>query len=64
MENYGFELDNMIILGNKAKDDTHLATKENILKGIRWLVGGARTNDCLFFYYAGMVLSISRGAGG
>ena len=57
IEDYGFELDNMIVLRDKAKDGTHLPTKENILKGIRWLVGGARTNDCLFFYYAGMVLS-------
>ena len=64
MKDYGFELDNMIILSDKAKDDTYLPTKENIIKGIRWLVGGARTNDCLFFYYAGMFLSRSCGAGG
>ena len=64
MEDYGFELDNMIILSDKAKDDTPLPTKENIIKGILWLVGGARTNDCLFFYYASMVLLISCCAGG
>ena len=53
---YGFELVNITILSDQAKDDTYLPTKENILKGMAWLVEGARTNDCLFFQYEGMFL--------
>ena len=56
MEDYGFKRDNFMILSFMDKDDAHQPTKENILKGMAWLVGGARTNDCLFFVYAGMVL--------
>ena len=63
-KHYGFELDNIIILSDQAKDDTEVPTKENILKGMAWLVGGARPNDCLFFQYEGMFLSESCGAGG
>ena len=53
---YGFKRDNLIILSYIEKDDTYQPTKENILKGMAWLLEGARTNDCLFFSYAGMVL--------
>lgn len=53
---YGFELDNTTILSDQAKDDAYLPTKENILKGMAWLVEGARTNDCLFFQYEGIFL--------
>ena len=49
MVDYGFERHNMIILTDPAKEGTRLPTKENILKGIAWLVEGARTNDSLFF---------------
>ena len=56
MEDYGYERENMIILSDLATDDIPIPTKENILKGMAWLVEGARTNDCLFFYYPGMVL--------
>ena len=64
MEDYGVERDDMIILSVRATDDKHLPTKENIIKWIQWLVEGARTNDCLFFYYASMINLIFCGAGG
>ena len=71
-DHYGFKSDNIISLNDIADNDTlslkdiagrgklgletHLATKKNILKGMTWLVRGARTNDCLLFYYTGKVL--------
>ena len=63
-EDYGVERDNMIILSVRATDDKHLPTKENIIKWIQWLVEGARTNDCLIFYYASKVNLIFYSAGG
>ena len=53
---YGFELVNITILSDQAKDDRYLPTKENILTGMAWLVEDARTNDCLFFQYEGTFL--------
>ena len=64
VEDYGVERDNMIILSVRATDDKHLPTKENIIKWIQWLVEGARTNDCLIFYYASKVNLIFYSAGG
>ena len=64
MEDYGVRRDDMIILSVRATDDKHLPTKENVIKWIQWLVEGARTNDCLFFYYASMINRIFCGAGG
>ena len=41
----------------RQSERRHISTyKKNILEGMAWLVGGARTNDCLYFHYAGMVL--------
>ena len=55
-KHYGFIVDNITILSNQAKDDTPLPTKENIFKGMAWLVEGARMDDCLFIQYTGMFL--------
>ncbi|KAL4244360.1 hypothetical protein ABKN59_010598 [Abortiporus biennis] len=37
----------------EVEDDNRIPTKSNIMRGIKWLVSGAKANDSLFFYFAG-----------
>ena len=53
MDDFGFGRDDIICLNGGAGDHMPLATKENILKGMAWLVEGARINDCLFVHCTG-----------
>jgi len=43
----------MITLTEAEENDKLLPTRDNILKGINWLVEGAQAGDQLFFYYSG-----------
>ena len=47
----GFQ--NIHILTDDQNDPSHQPTKENILREIRWLVGGASPGDSLFFHFSG-----------
>ena len=54
LDDFEFERDDIICLNGGAGNHMPLATRENILKGMAWLVEGARTDDCLFFHCTGM----------
>ena len=49
-ENWGFKWENIIVLTDDRAE--RLPTRDNILKAIEWLVGGAKANDSLFFHCA------------
>ncbi|KAI0798194.1 peptidase C14, caspase domain-containing protein [Abortiporus biennis] len=36
-----------------VEDDNRIPTKSNLMRGIKWLVSGAKANDSLFFYFSG-----------
>ncbi|KAI9183564.1 hypothetical protein H9P43_004482 [Blastocladiella emersonii ATCC 22665] len=53
-ENYGFsERNSKILLDGEESPENLQPTKANIIKGLKWLVKGARPNDSLFFHYSG-----------
>jgi hypothetical protein len=44
---------NIRTMTDETKD--MLPTRDNIMKGIDWLVSGAKAGDVLFFHYSGCV---------
>ncbi|KAJ8754808.1 hypothetical protein K2173_012732 [Erythroxylum novogranatense] len=51
------------LLTDEEKDPTLCPTRENIEKGLRWLVEGSRSRDSLVFYFAGHGLQESESEG-
>lgn len=45
--------DQLIILSDDQRDANYRPTKQNIVNGLKWLVGGAHPGDSLFFHYSG-----------
>jgi metacaspase-1 len=68
-QNFGYPLDDMVILTDDQQNPMSQPTKQNILRAMHWLVKDARPNDTLFFHYSGntscflitlMLLTLSR----
>jgi hypothetical protein len=53
LSRYGFNGANVRVLTDDQQDPTKQPTKENILRDIRWLTGGAAAGDSLFFHFSG-----------
>jgi hypothetical protein len=53
MERYGYRREDMVILTDDQSDPVLKPTKDNILRAMSWLVGGAQPNDSLFLHYSG-----------
>ncbi len=49
---YNYKKDDMVILTDGG-DSRSSPTKENIIKGCKWLVNNAQPDDSLFFHYSG-----------
>jgi hypothetical protein len=56
-ENFGYQRDDMVILTDDQQYPMSQPTKQNILRGMHWLVKDARPNDSLFFHYSGNLQS-------
>ena len=54
MNNFGFsdDSDHMLVLTDD-QSGSHSPTRENIVRGMKWLVEGAKAGDSLFFHYSG-----------
>ena len=50
---HGFRGEDMVILTDDQSNHMSLPTRQNILRGMSWLVGDARAHDSLFFHYSG-----------
>ena len=46
----------MVILTDDQQNPMSQPTKQNILRGMHWLVKDARPNDSLFFHFSGKPL--------
>ncbi|KAK3322875.1 Metacaspase-1A [Apodospora peruviana] len=53
VENFGYKRDDMVILTDDQQNPMSQPTKQNILRGMHWLVKDAKPNDSLFFHYSG-----------
>jgi hypothetical protein len=53
MENHGYKRDDMVMLTDDQQNPVLQPTKENIIRAMGWLVGGAQPNDALFLHYSG-----------
>jgi hypothetical protein len=56
-ENIGYKRDDIVILTDNQQNPISQPTKQNILRGMHWLVKDAMPNDSLFFHYSGELLS-------
>ncbi|OXG95521.1 metacaspase [Cryptococcus neoformans A2-102-5] len=52
-ERYGYQLDDIVMLTDDINDARTMPTRDNIIKAMKWLVGGAQRDDALFFHYSG-----------
>jgi hypothetical protein len=52
-ENIGYKRDDIVILTDNQQNPISQPTKQNILRGMHWLVKDAMPNDSLFFHYSG-----------
>ncbi|WVW83495.1 hypothetical protein I302_105516 [Kwoniella bestiolae CBS 10118] len=52
-ERFGYRPADIVMLTDDTNDPRTLPTRENILKGMRWLVEGAQRDDALFLHYSG-----------
>lgn len=53
MENHGYKREDMVTLTDDQQNPVMQPTKENIIRAMGWLVGGAQPNDALFLHYSG-----------
>ncbi|CDO52196.1 hypothetical protein DV495_003281 [Geotrichum candidum] len=53
LQQHGYREDDMVVLTDDQSNQRALPTRENILRGMRWLVKDAQTNDSLFLHYSG-----------
>lgn len=49
----GYRREDMVILTDDQQDPRSHPTKDNILRGMHWLVANAQPNDALFLHYSG-----------
>jgi metacaspase-1 len=47
---FGFELQDSVLLVDDSSDPRQLPTKANLMAAIHWLVNDAQPNDSLFFH--------------
>ncbi|WVQ71366.1 hypothetical protein IAR50_000895 [Cryptococcus sp. DSM 104548] len=52
-ERYGYKLEDIVMLTDDTNDPRTIPTRENIIKGMKWLVNGAERDDALFLHYSG-----------
>ncbi|WVF72535.1 hypothetical protein IAT40_007352 [Kwoniella sp. CBS 6097] len=52
-ERFGYQPADIVILTDDINDPRTMPTRENIIKGMRWLVEGAKRDDSLFLHYSG-----------
>ncbi|OCF55078.1 metacaspase [Kwoniella mangroviensis CBS 10435] len=52
-ERFGYIPADIVMLTDDTNDPRTLPTRENIIKGMRWLVEGAQRDDALFLHYSG-----------
>ncbi|ORX92922.1 metacaspase [Basidiobolus meristosporus CBS 931.73] len=50
---YGFSEQNSVILTDDQQDPSKIPTRDNIIRGLRWLVEGASMGDSLFLHFSG-----------
>lgn len=50
---HGYREQDMVILTDDQQNSRAIPTRENIIRGMKWLVNGAQTNDSLFLHYSG-----------
>ncbi len=50
---YGYEKEDMVMLTDDILDATHRPNRENIIRGMKWLVQDSKPNDSLVFHYSG-----------
>lgn len=43
----------MVVLTDDQKDPNMIPTRQNIIRGMHWLVNGSHMNDSFFFHYSG-----------
>lgn len=53
VERYGYAEGDIVVLTDDANQKARIPTKDNIIRGMQWLVKGAAPNDLLFFHYSG-----------
>lgn len=51
---YRYDPRNILMLRDDARDPRFLPTKDNIYKGISWLVSNLRPDSKLVFHFSGM----------
>ena len=54
-ERWGFQegSENMVVLTDDQRDQNFVPTRRNIINAMRWLTGGVRFGDSLFFHFSG-----------
>ncbi|KAF5367495.1 hypothetical protein D9758_003743 [Tetrapyrgos nigripes] len=50
---YGYKLEDIVMLTDDQQDWRKMPTRQNIIDAMQWLVRGAAPNDSLFFHYSG-----------
>ena len=50
ISNFGYKPEDMVLLTDDSSDPRALPTRENIIKGMNWLVSGAQRDDALFIH--------------
>lgn len=53
INNFGYSKDDIVILTDDQKMMASVPIKQNIIRGMQWLVNGAQPNDSLVFHYSG-----------
>jgi hypothetical protein len=56
VERYGYRREDMVILTDDQRNPVGIPTKQNIIRAMGWLVGGAQPNDALFLHYSGKLI--------
>ncbi|TXG53949.1 hypothetical protein EZV62_019205 [Acer yangbiense] len=64
INHFGFSDDNLRILTEEKDDPKVIPTKNNIEKGLQWLVEGCSDGDSLVFYFAGHGASVDEALAG
>ncbi|WWC69796.1 metacaspase-1 [Kwoniella pini CBS 10737] len=52
-ERFGYRPADIVMLTDDVNDPRTLPTRDNIIRGMQWLVEGAQKDDALFFHYSG-----------
>jgi hypothetical protein len=52
-QNYGFTIDDTVVLTDDQQDPGARPTRANIIRGMKWLVHDAKPGDSFFLHYSG-----------